>query len=103
MGTDWLKSANLLPCLPIEHRNLPTNLPTGCVYAELFEQTLFMLKGLPELGVLLQVEKDLPALIHKVFGEHGALFRAEDMSQWQKAEARLREALADYAHAARST
>ncbi|KSV61618.1 hypothetical protein N182_13655 [Sinorhizobium sp. GL2] len=71
--------------------------------AELFEQTLFMLKGLPELGVLLQVEKELPALVRKVFGEHGALFRAEDMAQWQKAEARLREALTDYARAARST
>ncbi|WP_327211620.1 Eco57I restriction-modification methylase domain-containing protein [Rhizobium ruizarguesonis] len=71
--------------------------------AELFEQTLFMLKGLPELGVLLQVERELPALIRKVFGEHGDLFRAEDMAQWQKAEARLREALTDYARAARST
>ena len=71
--------------------------------AELFEQTLFMLKGLPELGVLLQVEKELPALIRQVFGEHGSLFRADDMAQWQKAEARLREALTDYTRAARST
>ncbi|MBB3979331.1 hypothetical protein GGQ64_004571 [Rhizobium azooxidifex] len=71
--------------------------------AELFEQTLFMLKGLPELGVLLQVEKELPALIRKVFGEHGVLFRTEDMAHWQKAEARLREALTDYARAVRST
>lgn len=71
--------------------------------AELFEQTLFMLKGLPELGVLLQVENELPALIRKVFGEHGGLFRTEDMAQWQKAETRLREALTDYARAARST
>jgi hypothetical protein len=70
---------------------------------ELFEQTLFMLKGLPELGVLLQVEKELPALIRKVFGEHGPMFATEDMAQWQKAEARLREALTDYARAARST
>ena len=71
--------------------------------AELFEQTLFMLKGLPELGVLLQVEKELPALIRKVFGEHGPMFSKEDMAQWQKAEMRLREALTDYARAARST
>lgn len=70
--------------------------------AELFEQTLFMLKGLPELGVLLQVEKELPALIRKVFGEHGPMFSKEDMAQWQKAETRLREALTDYARAARS-
>ncbi|WP_027997238.1 Eco57I restriction-modification methylase domain-containing protein [Sinorhizobium arboris] len=75
----------------------------GPLDAELFEQTLFMLKGLPELGVLLKVEKELPALIRKVFGEHGALFRAEDMEQWQKAEARLRGALTDFARAARST
>jgi hypothetical protein len=71
--------------------------------AELFEQTLFMLKGLPELGVLLQVEKELPALVRKVFGEHGPMFSKEDMVQWHKAEARLRQALTDYARAARST
>lgn len=71
--------------------------------AELFEQTLFMLKGLPELGVLLQVEKELPALIRKVFGEHGPMFSKEDMAQWQKAETRLHKALTDYARAARST
>lgn len=71
--------------------------------AELFEQTLFMLKGLPELGVLLQVEKELPALIRKVFGEHGPMFSKEDMAQWQKAETRLREALTDYGRAARFT
>jgi hypothetical protein len=70
--------------------------------AELFEQTLFMLKGLPELGVLLQVEKELPALVRKVFGEYGALFQSEDMAQWQKAEFRLRDALTDYARATRS-
>ena len=71
--------------------------------ADLFEQTLLMLKGLPELGVLLQVEKELPALIRKVFGEHGRMFSKEDTAQWQKAEARLRDALTDYAHAAQST
>ena len=71
--------------------------------AELFEQTLFMLKGLPELGVLLQVEKALPALVRSVFGEHGDLFRKEDMAHWQKAEMRLQEALIEFARAARST
>ena len=54
--------------------------------AELFEQTLFLLKGLPELGVLLQVEKELTKLIRSIFGEHGALFVKEDRAQWQKAE-----------------
>ena len=71
--------------------------------AELFEKTLFLLKGLPELGVLLQVEKELPALVRAVFGEHGDLFRKEDMAQWQKAEARLQDALTEFARAARST
>lgn len=71
--------------------------------AELFEKTLFLLKGLPELGVLLQVEKELPALVRAVFGEHGDLFREEDMARWQKAEGRLREALTEFARAARST
>lgn len=71
--------------------------------AELFEKTLFLLKGLPEHGVLLQVEKELPALVRAVFGEHGDLFREEDMAQWQKAEERLQEALIEFARAARST
>lgn len=52
--------------------------------AKLFEQTLFMLKRLPELGILLQVDKELPALIRKVFGEHGALFHAEDMAHGRR-------------------
>jgi hypothetical protein len=71
--------------------------------AELFEKTLILLKGLPELGVLLKVEKELPRLVRSVFGEHGALFAADDMAQWQKAEARLRRALADFSQAARSS
>jgi hypothetical protein len=71
--------------------------------AKLFEQTLFMLKELPELGALLEVEKELPALIRKTFGEHGVLFRKEDMLHWQKAEEQLRAALTGYARAARST
>lgn len=71
--------------------------------AQLFEQTLFMLKGLPELGVLLQVEKELPALVRKVFGGRADLFREEDLAQWQHAEIRLRAALTDYARAARSS
>ena len=71
--------------------------------AKLFEKTLFLLKGLPELGVLLQVEKELPALVRSVFGQHGDLFRKEDMAQWQKAEVRLQEALIEFARAARSS
>ena len=71
--------------------------------AALFEQTLFMLKGLPELGVLLRVEQALPALIRKVFGEHGPMFSKEDIEQWQAAETRLRRALTDFASAGHSS
>jgi 23S rRNA G2445 N2-methylase RlmL len=71
--------------------------------AELFEKTLQLLNGLPELGVLLPAEKALPALIRQVFGEHGPMFRETDMEQWHKAEARLREALTDFARAAQAT
>jgi len=71
--------------------------------AELFEKTLQLLKGIPELGVLLQVERELPSLIRQVFGEHGSLFKEADMEQWQKAEARLRVALTEFAQAANST
>ncbi|MFM8445123.1 MAG: Eco57I restriction-modification methylase domain-containing protein, partial [Methylococcus sp.] len=71
--------------------------------AELFEKTLSVLKGLPELGVLLQVERELPRLVREVYGEHGPLFQAEDMEQWRKAETRLRAALTAFTHAARTT
>ena len=71
--------------------------------AELFEKTLQLLNGLPELGVLLPAEKALPALIRQVFGEHGPMFRETDMEQWHKAEARLREALTAFARAAQAT
>ncbi len=71
--------------------------------AELFEKTLQLLKGLPEMGVMLQVERELPRLIRQVFGEHGSLFKAADMEQWQKAEARLRVALTEFAQAAKAT
>ncbi|WP_200477163.1 Eco57I restriction-modification methylase domain-containing protein [Azospirillum brasilense] len=66
--------------------------------AELFERTLLLLKGLPELGVLLRAEREVPALVRRVFGSHGDLFRQEDETQWRKAEARLRTALAEFAH-----
>ncbi len=71
--------------------------------AELFEKTLQLLKGLPELGVLLKVERELPSLIRQVYGEHGNLFKEADIEQWQKAEARLRVALTEFAQAAKST
>jgi len=71
--------------------------------ALLFEKTLLMLRGLPEMGVLLQVEQELPALVRVVFGDHSNLFRAEDMARWGKAEARLQKALTEFARAVRSS
>lgn len=68
--------------------------------AELFDRTLLLLKGLPELGVLLPIERELPILIKKVFGEHGSLFKEFDIEEWEKAEVRLRKALNDFANTA---
>jgi hypothetical protein len=71
--------------------------------AELFEKTLQLLKGLPEMGVLLQVERELPNLIRQVFvGKGTGLFAAQEQESWQQAEARLRTALTEFAQAARS-
>ena len=72
--------------------------------AELFEKTLQLLKGLPELGVLLQVERELPHLIRQVYvGKGTGLFAEQEKANWQQAEARLRAALTDFTHAAKST
>lgn len=62
-----------------------------------------MLKGVPELGVLLQVERELPRLVKAVFGGHGSLFEDVDVEQWRRAESRLRTALIDFAQAAKAT
>lgn len=71
--------------------------------AELFKKTLQLLKGVPEMGVLLQVERELPKLIKQVYGEHGPMFKQADTDQWRKAETRLRQALNDFARAAQAT
>jgi type I restriction-modification system DNA methylase subunit len=71
--------------------------------AKLFEQTLLMLNGLPELGVLLRVESELPRLIRSVFGEHGSLFSESDSALWEEAGIRLHAALIEFSQAARST
>lgn len=71
--------------------------------AELFVKTLQLLRGVPEQGVLLQVERDLPRLVRAVLGEHGSLFTEADTERWRKAEARLRAALTDFAQAAKAT
>jgi hypothetical protein len=71
--------------------------------AELFEKTLQLLKRLPELGVLLRIEIELPHLIRHIYGEHGPMFNEADKEQWQKAEARLRQALNEFATESKST
>lgn len=72
--------------------------------AELFEKTLQLLKGLPELGLLLQVERELPNLIRQVYvGKGTGLFAQQEQENWQQAEARLRDALTEFAQAAEST
>lgn len=71
--------------------------------AELFEKTLQMLKHLPEMGVLLQVEKELPSLIRQVYvGKGTGLFADQEQENWQQAEARLRTALNEFTHAAQA-
>jgi Eco57I restriction endonuclease. len=65
--------------------------------AELFEKTLQLLHNLPELGVLLQVEQELPKLIKQVYGGSGdGLFAAQEQETWQQAEQRLRQALSTF-------
>lgn len=72
--------------------------------AQLFDKTLQLLKGLPELGVLLQVEQEIPKLIRQVYvGKSNDLFAAQEQETWQQAEARLRKALIEFAQATKST
>jgi hypothetical protein len=72
--------------------------------AELFEKTLQLLKGLPELGVLLQIERELPQLVRQVYvGKGLGLFAEQEKESWERAEARLREALNSFAQASKST
>ena len=71
--------------------------------AELFEKTLQMLKGLPELGVLLQVERELPRLIEKIYGRNTDLFNERKKAKtWVQIESDLRTALTEFAQAAQS-
>ena len=71
--------------------------------AELFKKTLQMLKGLPELGVLLKVEHELSQLIRQVYiGKGTGLFAQQEQKSWAEAEIRLREALHAFAESANS-
>lgn len=72
--------------------------------AELFEKTLEMLKGLPELGVLLHVERELPRLIEDVYGKNIDMFEdGQKAKTWTQIEVDLRSALSKFAEAAGST
>ena len=72
--------------------------------AELFEKTLQLLKGLPELGVLLQVERDLPHLIEKIYGKNTDLFNDRQKAKtWAQIESDLITALTEFTQATRST
>lgn len=72
--------------------------------AELFEKTLQLLKGLPELGVLLRTEQELPKLIRQVYaGKGNDLLAEQEQATWQQAEARLRAALTDFARTANAS
>lgn len=70
--------------------------------AELFRRTLQLLKGLPELGVLLQVEKDLPRLIQQVYGTTGSLFDESQMKTWAQIEQTLHTGLQEFAQATKT-
>ena len=72
--------------------------------AALFDKTLRLLKGLPELGMLLQVERELPHLIRKVYvGKGTGLFAAQEQETWRQAEKRLCESLTEFSQAAKAT
>lgn len=72
--------------------------------AELFEKTLQLLKGLPELGVLLQVERELPHLIQNVYGKNTDLFNdGQKAKTWAQIETDLHSALTDFSQAAEAT
>jgi hypothetical protein len=89
------------PGEPELRRQFTTGL--DAVDAELFEKTLQLLKGLPEMGVLLQVERELPKLVRQVIvGKGTGLFAEAELDRWGQAEARLRVALSEFAQAAQS-
>lgn len=92
---------------PPAERKLLTNFQASLdgLDSQLFERVLQLLKGLPELGVLLKTERELPHLIRQVFvgGRMVDLFAAEEKDTWEKAETRLRKSLNEFAQVAGST
>lgn len=70
--------------------------------AELFDHTLQLLKGLPELGVLLRTEEDLQLLIERIYGKNVDLFRENEKS-WDQIELDLRTALLEFSNAVKAS
>ena len=63
---------------------------------DLFLQTLYLLKDLPELGFLLKTEKEIPKLIKNIFKDHGQLFMEQDKEDWNSAAKRLDQTLINF-------
>lgn len=66
--------------------------------AELFSRTLDLLFGLPEHGVILKIEKEIPLLIREIYGEQGPIFSEADYERWKSSEKRLQKALYEFIH-----
>lgn len=75
----------------------------GNLDAQLFRKMLQMLKGLPELGVLLRTEREVTYLVHQVYRERGGVFEAIDEREWRAAGRRLWNELSEFIQQAQST
>ena len=101
VGQGNVIAATAPPAVPELRRQFAANLDP--LDAELFEKTLQVLKGLPELGVLLQIERELPQLIEQVYGGNVRIDEHNKVRSWARIEADLRTALTYFAQAASST
>lgn len=82
----------------------------GNLDAQLFKKTLQMLEGIPEMGVLLRTEREMPSLVRKVYGEKENkseqgedIFQEVYQRQWRGAERKLMRALTEFIQEAQST
>jgi len=100
-------SGNVIAAIPppaeLElHKKITSNLDARD--AEAFEKTLQMLKGLPELGMMLKIEQELPYLIRQIYiGKSSGLFADQEAENWLYAETRLRSALNKLSQESKST
>ncbi|MEI7608656.1 MAG: hypothetical protein WCJ64_14865 [Rhodospirillaceae bacterium] len=60
---------------------------------DLFQKTLTVLSGLPELGFLLNIGTEIGELVKSVYGDSGGLFQAIDEVRWFAAEERIKSLL----------